>query len=95
MNLFMSIRRRFSSIRSKQPWDIEKYSGQSRKVLQAFEGSPKTMLEVARLTGIERANVCRYVSQYKDHDHIELVKYGICSVSGSRAGLYRAKVEGN
>jgi hypothetical protein len=78
-----------------QESNIEKLNGQRLIVLQAFEGTPKTMLEVSRITKIERASICRYVSGYKKHDQIELVKYGLCNVSGCRAGKYTAKMEGN
>jgi len=78
----------------KQESSFEKYNGQRRKVLLAFEGQPKTMLEVAKITGIERANVCRYVAGFRKKEHVLLVKYGFCKISGSPAGFYKANMEG-
>lgn len=81
----------------KQDNDLifEGLNGQRRTVLMAFTGIPKTMLEVAKATGIERANITRYISYFKKHDQITLVRIGKCSITGCFAGFYKANMEGN
>ncbi|NOZ35656.1 MAG: hypothetical protein GXO80_10210 [Chlorobi bacterium] len=56
------------------------------KVFQT--GTPKTMLQVSKETGIERANICRYVAEFRKQDNIQVVRKGICSISKHRAGYY-------
>jgi len=61
---------------------------QFQAIKNAFEGKSKTMLMVARITGIERANVCRFVSMMERKGQIYFVRFGFCSVSNHRAGFY-------
>ena len=58
--------------------------GQSVIVFSAFS-QPKTMLQVARETGIERANICWKVKDLRDEGRIYVIKRGLCPVSGARA----------
>lgn len=101
MNLLRSLIQSLSSGGNNRPGiseeesSFDKYNGQRRIVLQAFEGEPKTMLEVARITKIERANVCRYVAGFRKKEHVSLVSHGFCKISGSPAGFYKATTEGN
>lgn len=60
---------------------------QYSKILSAFT-SPKTMLMAARETGVERANVCRYVDSAIKQGTLFLIRYGLCAVSSHRAGYY-------
>jgi response regulator of citrate/malate metabolism len=64
--------------------------GQLKMVFEAFS-NPATMLMVAKSTGIERANICRYIATLKKNDKIYLQKKGICKVSRYRAGYYTTK----
>ncbi|MDR2083715.1 MAG: hypothetical protein LBP67_01805 [Bacteroidales bacterium] len=43
---------------------------------------------VAQETGIYRANICRYVREFKKNDRLFLVRKGICPISKHRAGFY-------
>ncbi len=54
---------------------------QRQSVFSAFYNSPKTMLMVSIETGIYRANVCRYVSEFRDFNQIDSVKKDICPIS--------------
>ena len=62
--------------------------GQTVRVYDSFHQGPKTMLQVARQTSIERANICRYVSHLKDRGMIFPLRRGICPVSKCRATFY-------
>lgn len=64
------------------------YTGQMKRVYKSFSERPKTMLEVAIETNILRANLCRYVAEWKKENSIELIKFGICPISKHRAGYY-------
>lgn len=61
---------------------------QTKKVFEAFREKPRTMLEVAELTGILRGNICRYVDKFEKHGKIVKVKQGTCPVSHHSAGFY-------
>lgn len=54
-------------------------------VYNAFYHGPKTMYEVDVETGIERANICRYVSTLRESDRIFVVGKRRCKVSGHYA----------
>lgn len=67
---------------------------QFQAIKKAFAGTPKTMLMVAIITGIERANICRYVAAMKRQNAISLVRFGLCRVTRHRAGYYTtSKIE--
>lgn len=55
----------------------------------AFEHKPKTMMQVSLETGIERANVCRYMAYLKKHHMVELSHVGKCPITGFKAGFYK------
>ena len=58
-------------------------------VYKAFQTeTPKTMLQVSKETGIERANICRYVAIFRKQGNIQLLYKGICSISKHHAGFY-------
>ena len=59
----------------------------------SFLEYPKTMLMVSIETGILRANLCRYVAKMRKHNHIEVVRKGICPISKHRAGFYTTNPE--
>jgi hypothetical protein len=61
---------------------------QTKRTFEAFREQPRTMLEVAKLTGILRANVCRYVAHFRKHGKIVEVKEGPCPISKHKAGFY-------
>lgn len=69
------------------------YTGQMKRVYKSFSERPKTMLQVATETNILRANICRYVAEWKKENSIELIKFGICPISKHRAGFYYAGKE--
>lgn len=64
------------------------YTGQMKRVYKVFSERPKTMLQVATETNILRANICRYVAEWKKENSIELIKFGICPITKHRAGFY-------
>ncbi len=61
------------------------YLAQTQRVNKAFFEKPKTMLQVSFETGIFRANICRYVAQWKQSNHIAVVKIGICPITKCKA----------
>ncbi len=63
------------------------YLAQTQRVNKAFFEKPKTMLQVSFETGIFRANICRYVAQWKKSDHIAVVRIGICPITKRKAQL--------
>ena len=67
--------------------DKDNYKSQYSKVLEAFS-TPKTMLMVARETGIERANICRYVQRAVEIGMLFFVAYNVCAITLHVAGYY-------
>lgn len=66
----------------------QKYLKQESIVFTAFQGTPKTMLMVSDITGILRANICRYVANFKKAGTITKVRTGLCQITKHRAGYY-------
>lgn len=64
------------------------FQAQMKRVFKAFSTEPKTMLQVSLETGILRANICRYVAEWRQEGKIQLVRFGLCSISKHRAGYY-------
>lgn len=64
------------------------FAGQMKRVYKAFSERPKTMLMVSVETGILRANICRYISEWKKENRIEVVRKGLCPITKHRAGFY-------
>jgi hypothetical protein len=64
------------------------FEAQMKRVFAAFKCRPSTMLMVSIETGILRANICRYVAEWKKQGSILLLKQGLCKVSKHRAGYY-------
>ena len=54
---------------------------QLQKVYSTLFVRPMTMLEVAQLTGIERAKVCRYVAELRKQNNVEVVRLGVCPIA--------------
>ncbi|WP_313029452.1 hypothetical protein [Soonwooa sp.] len=63
-------------------------NGQIARIFDSLKQRPKTMLQVARETNIERANVCRYIDKFRKAKKVQLVRKGICPISKARAGFY-------
>ena len=61
---------------------------QMQRVFAAFNRKPSTMLMVSIETGIERANICRYVAKWQKWETIALTKKGFCEISKYWAGYY-------
>lgn len=57
------------------------FTNQMKVVFHAFKEQPKTMKMIEVETGIDRANVCRYVSKWKKQNNIEIVSFGICPIT--------------
>jgi|SRR5690554_3840775 len=64
----------------------KQFHAQMSKVFKAFSERPKTMLMVSIETSILRANICRYVAEWREQNRIDVVKTGLCEVSKHRAG---------
>lgn len=61
---------------------------QTTTVFNALFKQPKTMLMVSIETGILRANICRYIAEWRKENRICLAKKGFCPISKHRAGFY-------
>lgn len=64
------------------------FEAQIHQVIEVFNERPFTMLEVSHRTGIERANICRYIATLRKENKIQLVKKTFCSITKHRAGFY-------
>ncbi len=57
------------------------FEAQMKIVFKAFYEQPKTMLMVSNETGILRANICRYVANWRQFNRIEPVKTDYCKIT--------------
>lgn len=64
------------------------FATQFRRVFLSLYKEPKTMFMVSVETGIERANICRYVATWRKRKCIRIAKKGICPISKHVAGYY-------
>jgi hypothetical protein len=64
------------------------FQTQYKIVYQSFKERPKTMLEVFLMTGILRANICRYVADMERKGLIKLIRKGYCPYTHCVAGFY-------
>lgn len=71
----------------------KEFKQQMKVVFEAFNKQPATMLMISRLTGIYRANICRYVAKYRKQGKIFLVYKGICPVSKHKASFLTTNPE--
>ena len=62
------------------------FKAQFEIVYKAFYNQPKSMKMVEVDTGIDRANICRYVKTLRKSDKIAIVKTKLCSITKHRAG---------
>jgi hypothetical protein len=65
----------------------DKAKTQKNRVFKAFFEAPKTMKMVSVETGIDRANICRYVAKFRKSDNVAEVKKGLCIITKHRAGF--------
>jgi hypothetical protein len=63
-------------------------TGQIQAVTKFLRIAPATMLMAAHATGIERANICRYLAEMKRTDKARIAHFGLCKITGHRAGYY-------
>lgn len=76
-----------NSLRKRKSKD-KKFEVQMSRVFAAFKRKPSTMLMVSIETGVLRANICRYVAEWRKGNTIHLLKQGLCEASKHRAGYY-------
>ncbi len=65
----------------KQQQDKDKHLDQLKQTQLAFFPEPKTMMQVAREVGIDRANVCWYERDLRRAGAIWLVRIGRCPIT--------------
>lgn len=66
---------------------------QEKRVFEAFYKGSYTMLEVATLTDVRRANICRLIAKWRKTDKVYFIKKRLCTVSKSRAGMFTTNHE--
>jgi len=69
------------------------FKQQLKVVFEAFNKRPATMLMISKLTGIYRANICRYVAKYRKQGNLFIVYKGICPVSKHHANFLTTNPE--
>ena len=77
-----------NSLLNKHHEDKQKIFYQRVIVFKAFLNRPATMLMIADQTGIERANICRYVAEFEKSNKIALINKRLCEISKHKAGYY-------
>jgi hypothetical protein len=55
---------------------LARWALQEKKVFACFYQQERTMYEVSKLTGVDRANICRFVGAWKKTGSIKVVRTG-------------------
>lgn len=76
---------RFSAPNQKQHNENKPFLNQKKIVFKEFFKKPSTMLEVSFRTGILRANICRYVAEWRKTQTIAVNKKALCSITKTKA----------
>lgn len=71
-----------------QDYSNTRFQGQVKRAFAEFYREPITMLQCEQRTGIMRANLCRYVANWKKLGLIYLVEKSKCPISKMIAGFY-------
>lgn len=69
------------------------FQNQFRTVFNGFYRQPLTMMELSILTGIDRANICRYCREMRIAGKIAVVKKAVCSITKHWANKYTTNPE--
>ncbi len=77
-----------NSITPPQPFKNKINKTYYSKVFKELNTSPKTMLMVAKKTGIERAYICWIIKQMRENKKVEVFCHDLCKVSKHKAGYY-------
>lgn len=88
LSLSLSSTRKEFSVQAKV-----RISYQINKVVRYFSTHKGTMLDCAKATGIERANVCRYIADLVSKGKVEKLYRGIDKTTKARAYYYGATEE--
>jgi predicted molibdopterin-dependent oxidoreductase YjgC len=71
-----------------QRYKNKSFVNQRKRVFAYYQKGMFTMKMVSVATGIDRANICRIVSELKMSDSIFLVRKGYCQITKYKAGYY-------
>lgn len=66
---------------------------QKERVYSSLYNKPQTMLMVAVQTDILRANICRYIANFKKDGCVKIKCKGICKISKYPANYYTTKID--
>ena len=73
----------------KHAWNV-----QFKRLDIEFNKGYFTMKTVSVKTGIDRANICRFIAKRRNQNRIYLVKYGICPITKTgRVGFYTSNFD--
>ena len=61
---------------------------QMQMTVEGLQNKPLTMLMLSNKLGIERANLCRYISRLQRSSDVALVKKSYCAITKCIAGYY-------
>ena len=72
----------------KHQCEDSNFEGQLQRTIKGFMNSPCTMKELSVVTGIDRANLCRYVRHLRLKGEIVVYKKVYCSITRHRANAH-------
>lgn len=61
---------------------------QEKRIADVFIGGMFTMKQVSVKTGIDRANICRFVAKWRKSNSIFRIRKGVCPITKDIAGFY-------
>lgn len=64
------------------------FQAQMKRVYLALFKEPKTMLMASKETGVLRANICRYIAEWRKRGCVDITKVDKCSITSFEANYY-------
>jgi hypothetical protein len=79
---------------TKQRYKNQSWEQQFKRLDLEFDKGYFTMKTISIKTGIDRANICRYIQKRRKQNKIYLVQYAKCPITGSNGvGFYTANFD--
>ena len=82
------------SLTTNQRYKKLSWEKQFKQLDIEFKKGAFTMKTVSVKTGIDRANICRYIGKRRKQNKVYLVKYGVCPITKTAGvGFYTTNLE--
>lgn len=75
------------------PMDPVKKSRRKRKIWDALQGKPKTMMQLSVETHVMRSSICPIINAWRDQGFVFFTGRDVCPITKHKADFYTANKE--